>query len=291
MKRILVGVDFSEPSRDALTKAVELAEGSQRKILALHVVEQTLIDSLADVSHLDSDQIIGNLKLRLSGFASEIQSAKSFIETRLVVGHPVKEFAKVADSFEPDLVILGAWGSHGFTPDRAGFTAKQIVQECRCDTLLTRRPNPGVGGILACIDFSPYDRPVVKMAGHLSRLTGEPLEVLHVFFPPWKMEGVSESSSVIADEDFAQEYKALLDGRIESVLLSEGISLLRAKTTVQESLKHSEGILSYIRESKPHLVVLGARGGSRIESMILGRIAERIVTGSGSSVYIVKRPE
>lgn len=291
IKRILVGIDFSEPSRAALSKAVEFTDGSRGKILALHVVEQTSLDSLADFSHLDSDEIIDDLELRLSRFAAELQPRNAVIETKLVVGHPVKHFAVTADSFDSNLIILGAWGSHGVASNHAGVTAKQIIQECHCDTLLARQPNSVVSGITACIDFSLFDKPVVSSAARLSRLEVEPLEVLHVFYPPWKREGATKNSPEVSDADFAQEYKALLQGRIENLLVEEGLALSSLKTTVLECLKHSEGILSYLSETNPAIVVLGARGSSRIESMILGRIAERIVTESETSVYIVRQLE
>ncbi len=289
MNRILVGIDFSPPSRTALEQAVEFTEGGHGKILALHVVEQTLINSLADFSHLNAEEIIDALELRLSRFAAEVPARDTVIETKLAVGHSVKQFATVADSFDPDLVILGAWGNHGEHADRAGFTAKQIVQECRCDTLLARETNSPSGGVLACIDFSPYDRSVVCTANSLARLEDAPLEILHVFYPPWKMEGAGTTQK-ISDADFAQEYKALLQGRIENLLTVVEIGPTRAKSTVLDCQKHSDGILSYVKEQQPGIVVLGARGSSCIDSMILGRIAERIVTGADTSVYIVKRP-
>lgn len=291
MKRVLVGVDFSEPSRAALSKAVEFTEVSRGGILALHIVEQTLIDSLVEYSHLGSDEVLDNLELRLSRFASDLHPENSVIETKLIVGHPVKDFAMVADSFDPDLVILGAWGSRGPSPDCAGLTAKQIIQECRCDTLLIRASNAVAEGIVACVDFSTYDVPVINKASNLSRLESKSLEVLHVFYPPWEREGaISKSDKESDGADFAQEYEALLKGRIESLLVEVGLALADVKTSTLKCRKHSEGILSYLRENQPEIVVLGARGSSRIESMILGRIAERIVTGSETSVYIVKQP-
>jgi len=290
MNRILVGIDFSAPSRTALAKAVDLSTGHRGKILALHVVENAMIDSLVEHTHLERPEIIDNLELRLSRFAAELSATDSIIETRVVVGHPVKDFGTTADEFDPDLVVLGAWGSHGSSKKSAGFTAKQVVQECRCDAVLVRESAQNSRGVVACVDFSAYDKSVVAAAEQLRQQFFIPLEIIHVFYPSWKIDKFVEKHQEIFDSDFTQEYKAILQGKLDNLIPVFEIGSSDVKTTVIECLRHSDGILAHLRKTEPEIVVIGARGSSRIESMILGRIAERIVTESEASVYLVKEP-
>ena len=116
------------------------------------------------------------------------------------------------------------------------------------------------------------------------------LEILHVFFPPWKMKDLTHAKLDELGPDFEQEYEAVLRGRLDKLVPKNihGVASFETTTTVIESKTHSGGILQHLKETEADVAVIGSRGASRIESMILGRIAERIVTESTSSVYVVK---
>jgi nucleotide-binding universal stress UspA family protein len=171
---------------------------------------------------------------------------------------------------------------------------KQIIKESNSDVLLMRpgseTSTQGFSRVLACIDFSEYDIPIIKAADQLCLADEGSLEVFHVFYPPWKKDDHPENDPLLASSDFESEYKAVLQGRLDSLVPMNihGVPSFKSTTTVVEHLEHCEGILGYLKSTGADVAVVGARGQGKIETMILGRIAERIVTESPCSVYIVK---
>jgi nucleotide-binding universal stress UspA family protein len=291
IKKVLVGVDFSDASRAALIEAVRLAEQQRGQILVLHIVEDDMISAIEEYSHLSRDEIYSSISERLEAFCSESGARPESLKLEVRSGHPVKDFATVCDDINPDLVVMGAWGSQRHTDKSTGTTVKQIAQECKSDVLLVRPKDGGhFSKVTACIDFSEYDVAIVKAADQLCLAQEGILEILHIFYPPWKKTDLPGKDSKDVSQDFETEYKAVLQGRLDALvpLNVHGVANFTTKTTVIETLKHSEGILNHLKISESDVAVIGARGQSRIESMILGRIAERIVTESPCSVYIVK---
>lgn len=182
-------------------------------------------------------------------------------------------------------------GSHAHPDHSTGVTAKQIVQEVKADVLLMRpRKNEKFSKVVACIDFSAFDKPVIRAADQICLADKARLEILHVFFPPWKLKDISQEKAGNFSDDFKQEYTALLRGRLDQLIPSNvhGVFSFETTTTAVETETHSGGILGHLKKSEADVAVIGSRGASRIESMILGRIAERVVTESTSSVYVVK---
>lgn len=290
VETILVGVDFSEASKWAVKEAMQLAHQQDAEVHFLHVIEDSMTEVLKKYSKLDEQEVVVSVSKRLEAFCNEFRGGFDRTRFDIRVGHPVKDFGNACDEIEPDLVILGAWGSQN--NDRsAGTTVKQIIQECKCDVLLMHpREADKFKHVLACIDFSEYDLPIIRAADQLCLAEDASLEILHVFYPPWKYTNLDEGQSVVESADFETEYKALLQGRLDALVPANihGVASFKSKTTVLEHSKHGDGILEHLRASKADVAVIGARGRSKIESMILGRIAERIVTESPCSVYIVK---
>lgn len=289
--KVLVGVDFSTASKCAVIEAVRLAEPHQGTVRVLHIVEEDMTEALCRHSHLDREEVISSIAQRLAAFCEDAVGKIGELKLEVQVGDPVEDFKKASDDFQPDLVVLGAWGSQRHLDQSTGVTVKQIVEVCQSDVLLMRpRESVQFSHVLACIDFSDYDVPIIKAADHLCLAEDGSLEVLHVFYPPWKKEELSGKEAIVRTPDFKAEYKAVLQGRLDALvpLNIHGVSTFQTTTQVFENVEHCEGILHWLKTSTPDVVVIGARGQNKIDSMILGHIAERIVTESPCSVYIVK---
>ncbi len=52
----------------------------------------------------------------------------------------------------------------------------------------------------------------------------------------------------------------------------------------------ASSILKYVEDSRPELVVVGAHGRTRLERVLLGSVAERVVRAAKTSVLVVRLP-
>jgi len=269
-----------------------LAEQQEATVSVLHIIEDDMMSAIEEYSHMTRDEIFASVSDRLEAFCHESGFTTGNLKRHVEIGHAVKNFVEFCEKTDPDLVVMGAWGSQPHPDKSTGTTVKQIAQECKSDVLLMRPNAEGCfGKVTACIDFSDYDVAIVRAADQLCLAEDGTLEILHVFYPPWKrgdvFDGAAEKQVSL---DFETEYKAVLQGRLDALtpLNVHGVANFNTTTTVFEHLKHSDGILAHLKSTQSDVAVIGARGQSKIESMILGRIADRIVTESPCSVYLVK---
>lgn len=131
MATILVGTDFSQSSREALTQARRMAEGLGAEIHLLHVVEP--VDE-AGSTDPETAEFYETLRQKSEPkMAQEVALLRPCrVETSVRVGPRHQTILQVADELEADLIVLG---SHPISPEskrigtshRVGVTARRPV--------------------------------------------------------------------------------------------------------------------------------------------------------------------
>ena len=144
IKNILVPLDFSEASLNALDAAIAIAKQQNATITLLNVADSSLIfgfksvhyisektiDSIVDVSTrmLDSLLMTLNEKHQLN-FTSKVR-----------VGLVPQSITNTASEIDADLIIMGTHGVSGFREFFIGSTAQNVVKISSCP-VLTIPPN------------------------------------------------------------------------------------------------------------------------------------------------------
>ncbi|MBE2279900.1 MAG: universal stress protein [Ignavibacteriaceae bacterium] len=146
-KKILVPVDFSNYSRNAIKFSVEFAIKNNAHILMLYVIEPIIYP--ADLSigqialpsvNLDLDQ---TAKSELEKLAqSEIGDA---VQTTCIIkyGKPFLEIIETARDEDADLIIISSHGRSGVEHILFGSTADKVVRKSPCPVLTIREPLKG----------------------------------------------------------------------------------------------------------------------------------------------------
>jgi len=143
-RHILVPVDFSEYSKDALAKAVELAEAFKSKITVLHVVHEegyfTVFLSQNEFEELKK-KIVPSVRQEFQKLEEEFFADKD-IEHNFVIryGAPYAEIIMELEENDYDLVVVS---SHGATGLKSlfpyGGTAEKVVRRAPVDVLVVRK--------------------------------------------------------------------------------------------------------------------------------------------------------
>jgi nucleotide-binding universal stress UspA family protein len=132
--------------------------------------------------------------------------------------------------------------------------------------------------IMCGVDFSADSVAALRVAAELARLYCAPLHVLHAIEPPPMARPEVEIQIV----DTANAAMAtLLDSERASL---EGLSVTAQVTS---GPAYSE-IVKEAQECQADLVVLGARGVTLPEEVIIGRTAENVMKEAPRSVLIVR---
>jgi nucleotide-binding universal stress UspA family protein len=140
--RILVPIDFSEHSRNALKYAVPMAEQTGAELFLVYVVEPTIYPA-----DLGFGQVV------LPGVEEELrqksaEELESLIATEIAgrvpascavrTGKPYQEILRAAKERKIDLIIMATHGHTGVEHILFGSTAERIVRHATCPVLTIR---------------------------------------------------------------------------------------------------------------------------------------------------------
>jgi universal stress protein A len=143
-KKILVPVDFSEPSNLALDTAVALAKDNDASLTIVHVYEPLAI-ALPEGYQLFSEE---QLTQMFEEFQRELAEQKRRaevggaprVDTELLHGFAVSEIQNFAQQCNFDLIVMGTHGRRGLSHAFLGSVAERVIRMAPCPVLTVRAP-------------------------------------------------------------------------------------------------------------------------------------------------------
>lgn len=144
LKKILVPIDFSETSAQALPYAAALAERFGAKLVLLHVIEPVTMspvfwDFQPPVADADQAAEVA-ITTRLSQLGKELLPEDVQARTLVCDGVAHEEIAETARNLGVDLIVLSTHGHTGLKHVLLGSTAERVVRHARCPVLVVRQP-------------------------------------------------------------------------------------------------------------------------------------------------------
>ena len=135
-KKILVPIDFSEPSESALAYAVALAKdhpGAGSQLIVMHTVEAVLPHYDESLGVLEPEAL--RAKLHSLAVSREHQIP---IETLIAYGDPREEIVNMAREQQVDIIVMGTRGRGGIANALLGSTAEAVLRNAHCPVLTVR---------------------------------------------------------------------------------------------------------------------------------------------------------
>lgn len=139
--RLMVPLDFSGKSRQALRYAVPLAQKFGARIVLLHVLPDTRGTSASTASLLTgtpAEQRAAALK-RLQATAASLVPTTIRTDFSVLVGDPTKKIIEAIEKHDVDLLVLTTTGRTGLKRILIGSTAEQVMRHAPCPVLSVRR--------------------------------------------------------------------------------------------------------------------------------------------------------
>ncbi|HSR67545.1 MAG TPA: universal stress protein [Acidobacteriota bacterium] len=293
IKKLLFTTDFSEPARQALPHALELARKFGSQIIVLHV--RTLFtDDPSNVEYqfLDEDRYEDFLDKNLKKASQPLSSEVSF-ETAVVRNvSPAAGIVEYAEENKVDMIVMGTHGRSALGHFFLGSVAEKVVRHAPCPVLSVGPKGqdhyidqPDHAEILAPFDFSEHSIAAVGKALELAEAFGANVHVLYVleqevhpaFFATWKLSveqhlGEIRSNAIKALEEELGEATAA-----------------RVDLTVKIGDDRSDREISrYCRDKDIDLIVMGTHGLSGIDRALLGSTTERVIRKAPCPVLTFK---
>lgn len=142
--RILVPVDFSPPSLEALQLAVRMASSSGATLTLMHVYEPPSYQLMPDAIFMASPETmarqISQVNEQLEKLRRETEAKGPKTTTVLSEGNAYVEIVKEANAGRHDLVIIGTHGHTALRHLLLGSVAERVVRTANPPVLTVRSP-------------------------------------------------------------------------------------------------------------------------------------------------------
>jgi len=140
MRRLLVPLDFSGKSRQALHYAIPLAHKFGAKIILVHVLPSRgyAAAEMPVVLPVTTDDRSAARK-RLEATAAQLIPRGQFAGSEVLTGSPGRQILSAAKKHEVDMIVLSTTGKSGLKRMLLGSTAEFVVQHTSCPVVCVPR--------------------------------------------------------------------------------------------------------------------------------------------------------
>ncbi len=138
-ERILVPIDFSHDSLDALRIATERFASPSANLLLVNAVEAP--EGLANQPALRdqlANTVVSDAKQQLFSLANTHGAAWNEVQTTAELGKPVDVILSAAQSWNADLVMMGSHGRNSLSKVLFGGTTYQVARKVQCSVMVLR---------------------------------------------------------------------------------------------------------------------------------------------------------
>ena len=147
IKKILVPIDFSDYSKNALNYAVDFAKLFSAELTLIYVVEPVIYPpdfSMGQISVPSVDiEMDKRAKEELENLAKKQIPKELKTKTIVKTGKPFIEIIETAADVEADMIIIATHGHSGMEHMLFGSTAEKVVRKAPCPVLTLREPIKG----------------------------------------------------------------------------------------------------------------------------------------------------
>jgi nucleotide-binding universal stress UspA family protein len=299
IKTILVPLDFSRASIQALKYTIPLAKEFQATIHLVHVQPSDELTAIANADGLmlNSADAIALMQDRLSE-ALRKQGRFWPDNCHVVSGRPFEEICKLARDIGADLIVLPTRGLSRLKHVILGSTAERVVRYAPCPVLVPRGAAfksitwngaaDTVGfklrKILVPVDFSKCSLAGVRCAAHLAKDTGATLRLFHVVFPYAQMFAVDRVGADITP--LIKAARATAREEMSELMRVSFLRDVRCETEVRTGPVIDE-ICGASRRPDTDLVVTSTHGRTGFKRAVIGSVAEHVVRYAECPVIIV----
>jgi nucleotide-binding universal stress UspA family protein len=288
--RIVVGVDRSATSQEALRWAAELGDALGAEVVAVHALG--LLDRWHDPDASARAWRTTVCSLVEQTWCAPLLQAPGTHRVEVRDGHPVDVLLAAAARERATLLVVGSRGVGGDPALALGSTSLRVLQAACVPVLVVpKRRNATSGGhdefrlrhLLVGVDGSGSSLAALDVAADVAAMLGGSLSVLHVFehVPPFPIappgDWGTEGHGGVGDPALELLEEAARDIRQRGV----GVQV------VLRSGNPAPTLLELADDVDADLVVVGTHGRGGPADLLLGSVARTVADGARRPTLVV----
>lgn len=199
-----------------------------------------------------------------------------YVEFDIKEGDPLEEILKDAEDVGADLVVIGQRSD----TEAHGVLAKNLVRKVKGNSLIVPdQAQSTIKKILVPIDFSANSIRALQTAIALNKRLYEPAQLvcLNVYDMPnlsvyktgktrEQLKGMLEEDRTNAFKAFLHTYASEVENEIETFLVERDLPGI------------ARYILDFAEETGIDFIVMGAKGHSKVDLLLMGSVTEKVLT-------------
>lgn len=184
-KNIVVGVDFSNSSHNAMRHAVSLGLKTGGD---LHLVWVKTPGVSNNVTEDKGDNYINNVQKSLEKWKNECKMEAPNVEVNTVIleGKVHVELLKYAANLSVPIIVMGSHGTSGFEEGYIGNNANRLIKDAKVPILIMRENieiKRDLHNIYAPIDLSFETLQKMRYATYLAKCFAAKVTIAGVYYP------------------------------------------------------------------------------------------------------------
>ena len=279
-RKILVAVDSSASSRNALHQAFKLANEEKCWITVTSVVPPYE----GEIELVGVKDIRAALRKPCEDALAEVEtiakSERMLVKTVCEEGEIHERIVDLADAENCDVIVMGRRGKRRIERSLIGPVTARVIGYTQRDVLVV--PSSTVIGwkkIVLATDGSKYSALAANRAISFAKSYGGELKIVSVVDVP--TEFYAEAPQAV--DDLVKKAKGFV-ADVKKQADAEGV---KAETFVGES-EAFEAITNLAKEQKADMIVIGSHGRTGLRRLLMGSVAEKVIGYATCPVLVVK---
>ena len=273
---MLVPVDFSEISLNALEHAAQTAKHFDNDLIILSIVEENLLTSIFSNNEEKEAQAREKTIPELEKLAISIEEKYGVsCKPEVRVGRIYKTVIETAVEFGCDCIIMGTHGASGFTRI-VGSNAGKVINYSTVPVIVVKsnKVNNAYKNIVFPLDLSVESKQKVKMAIHLGKAYKSTIHILY---------------NKVDDEFLNNKMTANLR-QVENIFIENNIEFT-VKEVDESSNDFAEETLKFAEYSQADLIMIMTQSEDKaITEILIDTYAQRIVNAEGTVPVMCVNP-
>lgn len=274
MKQIIVAIDFSKTSLNALAYGIHIAGKAGADVQMVWVDNTTSEEVVFEgFAHEERNEKVALLKELQEKYARTLKNGKLDFKTRK--GKVYIELAQQAKSSGADLIIAGTHGVSGFEEYWIGSNAYRIVTSVPCP-VITLRHDCAVGDIkkiIIPIDSSQETRQKIPVAVNVASLFDSEIHILSLYSTPLKSVQKRVDNYARQVEEYCKERN------------------IRFVTVTKESENITRTTIDYAEAVSADMIAIMTEQETTTANIFLGPYAQQMVNHSPVPVLSMRAKE
>jgi nucleotide-binding universal stress UspA family protein len=284
LKSILVPTDFSAGSRIAARRAMRLPLSARGRVHLVHVLPR---EAKRDARlQAESTRRLAREVALFKGPSRTIARSAPEVRSHFLAGDPHVELIRYAREIDADLIVLGSKGAGARMGKILGTTAARVVRMSETPVLVVRKPPRGrYRRPLIALPLDPSAHHLVELTRTVSSSGRRPISAIRAYHVPFT--GFSDAGT----EAEPTEYHLAFRKEAAAALSSELDSLRKRGFRVRANLRWGDPtsvVLAESRRTRADLVAVGTHARSGLAHILIGSVAESIVTSAATDVLIAR---